>query len=183
MAWLWLKVLPLTVSALVLLTAPPAAVASMLPVSWLPAWATLAVNELSVTVAVAKPVMPFTRAPPLALPAEVPLLPSAPNARLLMKEQLEMVSVAVPRFARAPPRAPPGRPVGLLLASPIAWLLDNTSLERVRFPKFKTAPPVLASTGELPLARPFVIVIPAMVTVAPAVMLNTRLALLPLMVS
>src|SRR5262249_22003314 len=123
MAWVWLEVLPLTGGARVLLAGPPAAGACGLAGCWVPARAPFAVNELSVTVAVANPVMPFTRAPPLALPAEVPLLPSAPNARLLMKEQLEMVSVAVPRFARAPPRAPPGRPVGLLLASPIAWLL------------------------------------------------------------
>src|SRR6516162_875580 len=179
MAWLWLNVVPLTVSALELLTAPPAAVASRLPLSWLPAWATLPKNELSVTVTVAKPVKPLRRAPPRALPAEGPLLPSAPRARLLMKSLLEMFTVAVPRFARAPPRAQPGFPVGLLPASPMAWLLDRTSLEMVRFPKFKIAPPELARTGELPLTRTSVIVSPAMVAFALPLMSKTRLALLP----
>src|SRR5712691_6618372 len=100
-------------------------------------------------------------------PAEAPLLPSAPWARLLVNALLEMVSVAVPRFATPPPAAPPTLPNGLVLGSPTAWLLDRTSLESVSLPKFKIPPPVLARTGERPLARPSIIVIPAMVTVTP----------------
>src|SRR5436305_1086647 len=93
-------------------------------------------------------------APPRALPAEAPLLPSAPRTRLLVNALLEIVSVAVPRFARAPPTAPPTLPNGLVLGSPTAWLLARTSSESVRLPKFRIPPPALARTGELPLARP-----------------------------
>src|SRR5262245_11473351 len=121
----------------------------------------------------------LTIAPPTPLPAETTLLPSAPRAWLLVNALLEMVSVAVPRFATAPPLPLPN---GLALGSPTAWLLDRTSLESVRLPKFKMPPPVLARTGALPLARPSVIVIPAMVTVTPPLMSKTRLVLLPLMV-
>jgi hypothetical protein len=92
---------------------------------------------------------------------------------LLVNALLEMVNVLVPRFARPPPRAVPGLPSGLVLASPTAWLLDRTSLESVRLPRFKIPPPVQARTGLLPLARPSVIVIPAMVTVTPPLMSKT----------
>ena len=96
----------------------------------------------------------FKMAPPTALPAELPLLPSAPRAWLPVKALLETVSVPYRDSRRRRRRAPPTRPDGLVLASPTARLLDRTSLERVRLPKFKIAPPVLARTGELPLARP-----------------------------
>src|SRR5947208_17007197 len=99
-------------------------------------------------------VVELMMAPPRALPAELPLLPSAPRAWLLVKALLEMVSVAVPRFATPPPRAPPTLPVGLVPASPTARLLDRTTLASVSRPKFKIPPAALASRGELPLARP-----------------------------
>src|SRR5262245_31615865 len=178
-AWLWLNVLLVTVRLRLLKMAPPAPVASRLPVQKLPARATLCVNQLSLTLAVAK----LRMAPPWALPAEAPLLRSAPSAWFAVKALLEMVSDAEPRFATAPPRAAPTRPVGLVLGSPTAWLLDRTTLASVRRPKFKIPPPALARTGELPLARPSAIVIPAMVTVRPALMSKTRLAWLPLTVS
>src|SRR5262249_60205994 len=105
---------------------------------------------------------------------------SAPGAWFGGKALLERVSGPDPRFAPAPPRAAPTLPVGLVPASPTAWLLDRTSLASVRLPKFKIPPPVLARTGELPLARPSVIVIPAMVTVTPPLMSKRRLAWVPL---
>ena len=122
-------------------------------------------------------------APPWAEPAPLPLLPSTPRTRLPRKAQPETASVPAPTFARPPPKALPGLPNASLEGSPTASLSDRTSPVSVRLPRFRIPPPTPASTGELSLARPFVIVIPAMVEVTPALMSKTRLAWLPLTVS
>src|SRR5262245_35857082 len=101
-AWLWRNVLPVTVTVLILKMAPPPPVAASGPLSWLPARDTLLANKLSAMPAVAEPKLAM--APPWVLPAPLPLLPSAPRARLLRKAQRETASVAYRRWRGRRPR-------------------------------------------------------------------------------
>jgi len=105
-------------------------------------------------------VRPTPSAPPTATP-----IPSPPRARFPVTWQALMSSV--PKLAMPPPMPQPVRPNGLALASPTAALSDTTSLDRVKLPKLRTPPPMLAGGGEFLLARPPVIVIPARVTGPP----------------
>src|SRR5215470_5680073 len=97
MAWFWLNKQPATVRVPEFWIAPPVPDAHRLPLQLLPACVRLKVNWLSVILAA-----PVERmAPPTALPAELPLLPSAPRAWLPVNVLPDTVSE--PRFASAPP--------------------------------------------------------------------------------
>jgi hypothetical protein len=77
-------------------------------------------------------------------------------------------TIRVPIFKTPPPRA-------RLPAAPCAWLVDRVQPTSVRVPAFSMPPPLSA--------RPLVIVKRSIPAVTPAAMLNTRLWLLPLIVS
>src|SRR5215472_4782603 len=96
--------------------------------------------------------------------------PLPPRAWFWVNRQWVAVRIAPDTLAMAPPRpAAPGVPT--------AWLLDRTTRARDRVPPvFRMPPP---SPGA-PTAIPSVIVSPAMVTVAPPLILKIRLRWLPL---
>src|SRR5262245_65970845 len=107
-------------------------------------------------------------APPLAA-----LPPLMPIAWFWLSRLWLTVSVPPERLATAPPRpTPPG--------APMAWLSDRTSRSRVRVLAVFRMPPPLPGD---PITLPSRIVSPAMVTVAPPLMLKIRLCWLPLTAS